>query len=136
MKNLHKIHIMHAHETTTPLTTMSLLDYTMITFDNMVDRGLDDLENSNNSIIKFMNRRVDEIQEEMKKSREEFYLMQFASMSVMLPIVGITLFMFGGSPILTGMLAMGGPLYLMSFMTDESSAKESGRLLENKNMFI
>ena len=127
---------MHAHETTTPSTTMSLLDYTMITFDNMVDRGLDDLENSNNSIIKFMNRRVDEIQEEMKKSREEFYLMQFASMSVMLPIVGITLFMFGGSPILTGMLAMGGPLYLMSFMTDESSAKESGRLLENKNMFI
>ena len=57
---------MHAHETTTPSTTMSLLDYTMITFDNMVDRGLDDLENSNNSIIKFMNRRVDEIQEEMK----------------------------------------------------------------------
>ena len=122
---------MHAHETTTPSTTMSLLDYTMITFDNMVDRGLDDLENSNNSIIQFMNRRVDEIQEEMKKSTEEFYLMQFASMSVMLPIVGITLFMFGGSPILTGMLAMGGPLYLMSFMTDKSSAKESGRLLEN-----
>ena len=83
---------MHAHETTTPSTTMSLLDYTMITFDNMVDRGLDDLENSNNSIIQFMNRRVDEIQEEMKKSTEEFYLMQFASMSVMLPIVGITLF--------------------------------------------
>ena len=127
---------MHAHETTTPSTTMSLLDYTMITFDNMVDRGLDDLENSNNSIIQFMNRRVDEIQEEMKKSTEEFYLMQFASMSVMLPIVGITLFMFGGSPILTGMLAMGGPLYLMSFMTDKSSAKESGRLLENKNRFI
>ena len=109
---------MHAHETTTPSTTMSLLDYTMITFDNMVDRGLDDLENSNNSIIQFMNRRVDEIQEEMKKSTEEFYLMQFASMSVMLPIVGITLFMFGGSPILTGILAMGGPLYLMSFMID------------------
>ena len=123
---------MHAHKTTTPSTTMSLLDYTMITFDNMVDQGLDDLENSNNSIIQFMNRRVDEIQEEMKKSTEEFYLMQFASMSVMLPIVGITLFMFGGSPILTGMLAMGGPLYLMSFMTDKSSAKESGRLLENK----
>ena len=123
---------MHARETiTSPSTTMSLLDYTMITFDNMVDRGLDDLENSNNSIIQFMNRRVDEIQEEMKKSTEEFYLMQFASMSVMLPIVGITLFMFGGSPILTGMLAMGGPLYLMSFMTDKSSAKESGRLLEN-----
>ena len=127
---------MHAHETTTPSTTMSLLDYTMITFDNIIDRGLDDLENSNNSIIQFMNRRVDEIQEEMKKSTEEFYLMQFASMSVMLPIVGITLFMFGGSPILTGMLAMGGPLYLMSFMTDKSSAKESGRLLENKNRFI
>ena len=127
---------MHAHKTTTPSTTMSLLDYTMITFDNMVDQGLDDLENSNNSIIQFMNRRVDEIQEEMKKSTEEFYLMQFASMSVMLPIVGITLFMFGGSPILTGMLAMGGPLYLMSFMTDKSSAKESGRLLENKNRFI
>ena len=127
---------MHAHETTTPSTTMSLLDYTMITFDNMVDRGLDDLENSNNSIIQFMNRRVDEIKEEMKKSTEEFYLMQFASMSVMLPIVGITLFMFGGSPILTGMLAMGGPLYLMSFMTDKSSAKESGRLLENKNAFL
>ena len=127
---------MHAHETTTPSTTMSLLEYTMITFDNMVDKGLDDLENSNNSIIQFMNRRVDEIQEEMKKSTEEFYLMQFASMSVMLPIVGIALFMFGGSPILTGMLAMGGPLYLMSFMTDKSSAKESGRLLENKNKFI
>ena len=127
---------MHAHKTTTPSTTMSLLDYTMITFDNMVDQGLDDLENSNNSIIQFMNRRVDEIQEEMKKSTEEFYLMQFASMAVMLPIVGITLFMFGGSPILTGMLAMGGPLYLMSFMTDKSSAKESGRLLENKNRFI
>ena len=128
---------MHVRETiTSPSTTMSLLEYTMITFDNMVDKGLDDLENSNNSIIQFMNRRVDEIQEEMKKSTEEFYLMQFASMSVMLPIVGITLFMFGGSPILTGMLAMGGPLYLMSFMTDKSSAKESGRLLENKNRFI
>ena len=108
----------------------------MITFDIMIDRGLDDLENSNNSIIQFMNRRVDEIQEEMKKSTQEFYLMQFASMSVMLPIVGVTLFMFGGSPILTGMLAMGGPLYLMSFMTDKSSAKESGRLLENKKRFI
>ena len=124
---------MHVRETiTSPSTTMSLLEYTMITFDNMVDKGLDDLENSNNSIIQFMNRRVDEIQEEMKKSTEEFYLMQFASLSVMLPIVGITLFMFGGSPILTGMLAMGGPLYLMSFMTDKSSAKDSGRLLEYK----
>ena len=127
---------MHAHETTAPSMTMSLLDYTMITFDNMVDRGLDDLENSNNSMIQFMNRRVDKIQEEMKQSMEEFYLRQFASMSVMLPIVRIALFMFGGSPILTGMLAMGGPLYLMIFMTDKSSAKESGRLLENKNRFI
>ena len=101
----------------------------MISFDHMIDRSLDDLENSNNSIIQHMNRRVDEIKDEMKQSMEMFYLMQFASMSVLLPIVGITLFMFGGSPILTGMLAMGGPLYLMSFMKDKSSAKEGGRLL-------
>ena len=120
---------MNEIETTTPRNQMSLLEYTMISFDHMIDRSLDDLENSNNSIIQHMNRRVEEIKDEMKQSMEMFYLMQFASMSVLLPIVGITLFMFGGSPILTGMLAMGGPLYLMSFMKDKSSAKESGRLL-------
>ena len=118
--------------TSTP-TPMSLLEYTMISFDHMIDRSLDDLQNSNNSIIQNMNRRVEEIKDEMKQSMEMFYLMQFASMSIMLPIVGITLFMFGGSPILTGMLAMGGPLYLMSFMKDKSSAKEVGRMLgENR----
>ena len=117
---------------TTP-TPMSLLEYTMISFDHMIDRSLDDLQNSNNSIIQNMNRRVEEIKDEMKQSMEMFYLMQFVSMSIMLPIVGITLFMFGGSPILTGMLAMGGPLYLMSFMKDKSSAKEVGGMLgENR----
>ena len=65
---------------------------------------------------------------------DKFYVMQFASMSLLLPIVGITLFMFGGSPVLTGMLAMGGPLYLMSFMKDMSSEEETGRFLMGTNL--
>ena len=113
---------------------MSLLEYTMITFDQMIDRSLDSIENSNSSIIQYMNRRVDEIKDEMKQSMDKFYVMQFASMSLLLPMVGITLFMFGGSPILTGMLAMGGPLYVMSFMKDMSSEDNNGRYLTETNL--
>ena len=121
-------------ETIAHSTSMSLLEYTMITFDQMIDRSLDDLENSNSSIIQYMNRRVDEIKDEMKQSMDKFYVMQFASMSLLLPMVGITLFMFGGSPILTGMLAMGGPLYLMNFMKDMSSEEKTGRFLIETNL--
>lgn len=116
------------NETIISSRSMSLLEFTMITFDHMIDRGLDTLENSNNSMVQYMNRRVDEIQDEIKQSMEEFYLMQFASMSVLFPLVAISLFMFGGSPILTGMLAMGGPMYLMNFMIDKS-IEEARRFL-------
>ena len=65
-------------ETITHSTSMSLLEYTMITFDQMIDRSLDNLENSNSSIIQYMNRRVDEIKDEMKQSMDNFHVMQFA----------------------------------------------------------
>ena len=120
---------MSALKTTTPKASMSLLEYTMITLDDIVDQGLDDIENSENSIVQHMNRRVDEIQEVMKQSMQMHYLMTFMSMSVMLPMVGIALFMFGGSPVLTGALAMAGPLYLMNFMQDNSFPSETARVL-------
>ena len=121
-------------KTTTPKASMSLLEYTMITLDDIVDQGLDELENSENTIVQHMNRRVDEIQDVMKQSMEMHYLMTFMSMSVMLPMVGMALFMFGGSPILTGALAIAGPLYLMNFMQDNSSPAETTRvLIEDKH---
>ena len=121
-------------KTATPTDTMSLLEYTMITVDGIVDQGLDDLENSENPIVQHMNRRVDEIQDVMKQSMQMHYLMTFMSMSVMLPMVGMALFMFGGSPILTGALAMAGPLYLINFMQDNSSPFETTRgLIEDKH---
>ena len=120
---------MSALKTTTPKASMSMLEYTMITLDDIVDQGLDDIENSENTIVQHMNRRVDEIQEVMKQSMEMHYLMTFMSMSVMLPMVGIALFMFGGSPVLTGALAMAGPLYLMNFMQDNSFPSETARVL-------
>ena len=121
-------------KTTTPKASMSLLEYTMITLDDIVDQGLDGLENSENTIVQHMNRRVDEIQDVMKQSMEMHYLMTFMSMSVMLPMVGMALFMFGGSPILTGALAIAGPLYLMNFMQDNSSPAETTRvLIEDKH---
>ena len=120
---------MSALKTTTPKASMSLLEYTMITLDDIVDQGLDDIENSENTIVQHMNRRVDEIQEVMKQSMEMHYLMTFMSMSVMLPMVGIALFMFGGSPVFTGALAMAGPLYLMNFMQDNSFPSETARVL-------
>ena len=119
---------------TTPTDTMSLLEYTMITVDGIVDQGLDDLENSENPIVQHMNRRVDEIQDVMKQSMQMHYLMTFMSMSVMLPIVGMTLYMFGGPPLLTGMLAMAGPLYLMNFMQDNAIPTDHARvLIEDKH---
>ena len=120
-------------KTTTPKASMSLLEYTMITLDDIVDQRLDDLENSENPIVQHMNRRVDEIQDVMKQSMQMHYLMTFMSMSVMLPMVGMALFMFGGSPVLTGALAMAGPLYLMNFMQDNAFPSESARgLIEDK----
>lgn len=121
-------------ETTTSKPSMSLLEYTMITLDGIVDQRLDDLENSENPIVQLMNRRVDEIQDVMKQSMQMHYLMTFMSISVMLPMFGIALFMFGGSPVLTGMLAMAGPLYLMNFMHDNAITKETSRgLIEKKH---
>ena len=121
--------MMSSLKTTTPKASMSLLEYTMITLDDIVDQGLDDLENSENTIVQHMNRRVDEIQDVMKQSMQMHYLMTFMSMSVMLPMVGIALFMFGGSPVLIGALAMGGPLYLMSFMQDNTFPTETPRIM-------
>ena len=118
-------------QTTTPKASMSLLHYTMITLDDMIDQGLDKLENSEIPIVQQMNRRVDEIQDVMKHSMQIPRLMTFMSMSVMLPIVGITLFMFGGSPLLTGALAMAAPLSLMSFMRDNTITRESSRYFIN-----
>ena len=114
-------------KTATPTDTMSLLEYTMITVDGIVDQGLDDLENSENPIVQHMNRRVDEIQDVMKQSMQMHYLMTFMSMSVMLPMLGMALFMFGGSPVLTGALAMAGPMYLMNFMQDNTFPSETAR---------
>ena len=106
-----------------PPPTMSILSYMMITLDEMIEQSLDDLENTNNTIVQQMNRRVDEIQESVKESMQRPHLMEFMSMSVILPLIGITLFMFGSPLIVPGVLAMAGPLYLMNFLEDQGNSR-------------
>ena len=114
-------------------TSMSILDYMSITLYEMIEHSLDELENSENPIIHQMNRRVDEIQHVVRESMEVPHMMEFISMSVMLPIVGIVVFMFGGSPLLTGALSMAGPLYLLRFLQDNSASIENPRFLNYNN---
>ena len=112
-------------KTTTARPSISLLGYTFLTFDEMIEKALDDLENTSNPLLQQMNSRVDEIQDIMKESMQVPHLMQFMSMSIMFPIFGISLFMLGGPLYLTGIFSMAGPLYLMGFLQDKTVQRET-----------
>ena len=112
---------------TSNATSISLLHYMMITLDEMIDHSLDELENSENPIVQQMNRRVDEIQNVVRDSMQVPSLMEFMSMSVMLPLLGMGIFMFGGPPVLTGILAMAGPMYLLNFLQDNAVPMDNPR---------
>ena len=118
---------------TSNTTSISLLHYMMITLDEMIDHSLDELENSENPIVQQMNRRVDEIQNVVKDSMQVPSLMEFMSMSVMLPLLGMGIFMFGGPPVLTGILAMAGPMYLLNFLQDNAVPMDNPRYLIDSN---
>ena len=75
-------------------TSMSMLQYMVFSIDHMIDNGLDMLEDSENPIVQHMNQRVDEIQHTMKESMKIPSIMEFVSMSVMLPLIGIIVFLF------------------------------------------
>ena len=118
---------------TSNTTSISLLHFMMITLDEMIDHGLDELENSEHPIVQQMNRRVDEIQNVVRESMQVPSLMEFMSMSVMLPLLGMSIFMFGGPPLLTGILAMAGPMYLLNFLQDNAVPVENPRYFNDNS---
>ena len=57
----------------------------------MFEHGLDMIEESNNTIVRYMNHRVDEITDSVNAAMHDEHMMEFAQMAVGLPLLGLGL---------------------------------------------
>ena len=84
----------------------------------MFEDGLDNLNESNNTMIRLVNRRVDEIQQSMHAAMHDEGMMDFMKLAVGMPMLGIGLSALGapvGAIALTSVVA---PLYLLGFLSN------------------
>ena len=58
---------------------------------DMFEHGLDEIEQSNNTIVRYMNHRVDEISSSVNAAMHDENLMEFAGMAMGLPLLGLGL---------------------------------------------
>ena len=57
----------------------------------MFEQGLDAIDQSNDTVVSFMNHRVDEISDSVNAAMHNENLMEFAGMAVGLPLLGLGL---------------------------------------------
>ena len=57
----------------------------------MFEQGLDAIDQSNNTVVSFMNHRVDEISDSVSAAMHNENLMEFAGMAMGLPLLGLGL---------------------------------------------
>ena len=103
------------------LQNYTLLDYFRNEMSGMFEDGLDNLNESNNTMIRLVNRRVDEIQQSMHAAMHDEGMMDFMKLAVGMPMLGIGLSALGapvGAIALTSVVA---PLYLLGFLSNGAS---------------
>ena len=57
----------------------------------MFEQGLDAIDQSNNTVVSYMNHRVDEISDSVSAAMHNENLMEFAGMAMGLPLLGLGL---------------------------------------------
>ena len=57
----------------------------------MFEQGLDAIDQSNNTVVSYMNHRVDEISDSVSAAMHNENLMEFAGMAMGLPLIGLGL---------------------------------------------
>ncbi len=103
-----------------------MLDFFMDEFEEMFDEKLDEIDQSNNTVIRHMNGRVDEIREGIDGIMHDHdrHMMEFLGMALGMPALGFGLHLLGAPVAATALLGMAPMYYLMMFMQEGDSRQE------------
>ena len=103
------------------LQNYTLLDFFRGEMSSMFEVGLDSLSESNNTMIRFVNRRVDEIQQSMHTAMHDENMMDFMKLALGMPVLGLGLNALGAPAGILALASVAAPMYLLGFMTNGAS---------------
>ena len=91
----------------------------------MFESGLDAINESNNTVVSYMNSRVDQIMQTVHETMHDHQMMEFVMMAVGMPLLGLGMFVLGAPLSVIAPLAVVAPMSLLGHMSHESSAHTS-----------
>ena len=84
----------------------------------MFEAGLDTINESNNTVVRHMNGRVDEIRDSMHDAMHNQQMMEFMGLALGMPIVGLGMLALGAPVSTMALLSIAAPMYLLRFLTN------------------
>ena len=105
-------------------------------FSDMFEQTLDDIDQSNNTVVRHVNGRVDEIRESVAAAQNDTHMMEFAGMALAMPLAGLGMYMLGAPAAAVGLMGFAAPMYLLMFLENGGRRGErvsGGRAIRAKS---